>query len=473
MSLIHADILGGYGHGELQAAAGAMTIIEADDVADRLSNRRLYPTWNADKGKMINAWPKRMDLWAEYEELVVRAINDEENEAGSAMDVAEAHAYYLEHRAEMDAGAEISSEHLHLPREGEPQCQSALEYAMAFRIQIGDPAFQAECQNTPRRTASTPLLVISPFMVQSRTSGIPRRIVPDSCTRIFLGVDIGKGKLHAVAMATPAAIRQGHIVDYGIWPIQAVEGDARRRDTEAYQALDRAVYQALVGLRQRLEAEPYRYADGRACPIDLACCDVRFMPDAVNRFCDERNNWISFMGVNSRTWPRPSETCRVSAHIYARLNGIDGSGQLRWRHYQNSDTHKRFVHEGFRIDSGQPGSIALFGSRMSEHREYAEHICAESYIETGPNEFKWVSANTGAENHLLDCTGLCFVGASRRSLKTFGHAGDLMPGTAPEEPAEAVAASGEAQDTKGTTTPVERPTPAPAKRIRQSEALNF
>jgi hypothetical protein len=137
------------------------------------------------------------------------------------------------------------------------------------------------------------------------------------------------------------------------------------------------------------------------------------MPDAVNRFCDERRNWHSMRGFARKDLPRPGPHCIVTQFVFAKRTGTGAA----WRHWHDSDAHKRFVHEGFRVSPGHPGELSLFGSLPTAHREFADHICAEVYEEHGPDDYRWVHA--GGPNHWLDATALCYAGASRRSLTVF------------------------------------------------------
>ncbi|MFW5857918.1 MAG: terminase gpA endonuclease subunit [Planctomycetota bacterium] len=415
LQVIARDVMGTRGHGEKVSAVANVTVVRQNDVADQLVNRELNPQWNGRRVALMPEMPERLDLWQAYESIIWRAVHDPEDTTTEPNNCAAARAFYEAHRAEMDRGCVVTNEHIHLGRSGESECASAIQYCMNLRIQSGADAFEAEYNNNPSSVGALPLLALSPHMVMSRANGIPRGTAPEGHDRLMVGLDVGKGTLWMVAIAFSEQGRRGHILDYGSWEVAPVDADARTRDTAAYQALDIAVYQALVSVRTRLEMQPYLRADGSPLPVDVAAVDVGFMPDAVNRACDERKHWFSMKGYGRKDLPRPGRDVIVSQFLYARRNGIGG----RWRHYQDADAHKRFVHEGFRVPAGQPGSLTVFGDLPTAHREFAGHVCAEVYVETGPGEYRWEIREAGAPNHWLDAAALCYAAASRRQLSVF------------------------------------------------------
>lgn len=79
------------------------TILHYDSVANRKHKK---PRWVRRKFRAVNRWPDRMDLWQEWEALF---LNETASESDSPEpEVSAADAFYAEHQAEMNQGAEVS-----------------------------------------------------------------------------------------------------------------------------------------------------------------------------------------------------------------------------------------------------------------------------------------------------------------------------------------------------------------------------
>jgi predicted phage terminase large subunit-like protein len=88
------------------------------------------PGWISQRFQAIQRWPDRMDLWREWEEIYA--------DIELADSAARARQFYENHRAEMDAGAELL-----WPDEED------LYTLMCMRVEGGRTAFEREKQNVP------------------------------------------------------------------------------------------------------------------------------------------------------------------------------------------------------------------------------------------------------------------------------------------------------------------------------------
>ena len=104
------------------------TVLHYDSVLARFLKN---PLWNRKVFKAIIKWPDRMDLWDQFEELLLNADNPQAGEA-SAM------ALYQAHQTAMDAGAQVSWPALR-----------PLVRLMIKRAREGHEAFDSEQQNDP------------------------------------------------------------------------------------------------------------------------------------------------------------------------------------------------------------------------------------------------------------------------------------------------------------------------------------
>ncbi|WP_414198167.1 phage terminase large subunit [Pseudomonas sp. F1_0610] len=124
------------------------TILHYDSVLSRLLRN---PLWKRRHFKSILTWPDRMDLWEQWEELLLN--NDDE---GAAAD-----AFYQANQAEMKAGAVISWP------DGQP-----LLTLMKKRARDGRDAFDSEQQNDPVQGDNAPFAACINFWVNRLTQWI-------------------------------------------------------------------------------------------------------------------------------------------------------------------------------------------------------------------------------------------------------------------------------------------------------------
>lgn len=104
------------------------TVLHYDSVLARFLKN---PLWNRKVFKAVIQWPERMDLWEQFEGLLLGAETPQQGEAA-------AQALYREHQAEMDRGAVVSWPALR-----------PLVKLMIRRAREGHSAFDSEQQNDP------------------------------------------------------------------------------------------------------------------------------------------------------------------------------------------------------------------------------------------------------------------------------------------------------------------------------------
>lgn len=104
------------------------TVLHYDSVLARFLKN---PLWNRKVLKAIIQWPDRMDLWEQFEGLLLNAESPQEGEAAAM-------ALYREQQAEMDRGAKVSWPALR-----------PLVKLMIRRAREGHSAFDSEQQNDP------------------------------------------------------------------------------------------------------------------------------------------------------------------------------------------------------------------------------------------------------------------------------------------------------------------------------------
>lgn len=104
------------------------TVLHYDSVLSRFLRN---PLWNRKVLKAIITWPSRMDLWDQWEQLLLGGDTPQDGQAA-------ADAFYSEHRAAMDEGAVVSW----------PAVRPLVKL-MIKRARDGHAAFDSEQQNDP------------------------------------------------------------------------------------------------------------------------------------------------------------------------------------------------------------------------------------------------------------------------------------------------------------------------------------
>lgn len=104
------------------------TVLHYDSVLARFLKN---PLWNRKVFKAIIKWPDRMDLWDQFEELLLNADNPQAGESAAM-------ALYQANQAEMDRGAQVSW-----------PAVRPLARLMIKRAREGHDAFDSEQQNDP------------------------------------------------------------------------------------------------------------------------------------------------------------------------------------------------------------------------------------------------------------------------------------------------------------------------------------
>ena len=94
---IAGDVLGLAGPGVQISAMMLCTVIYPGDLSERHLDNEKNPDWQGTRTKMLEAFPRRLDMWDQYAEIRLQAIR---TRAG----VGEANDFYIANRAAMDEG---------------------------------------------------------------------------------------------------------------------------------------------------------------------------------------------------------------------------------------------------------------------------------------------------------------------------------------------------------------------------------
>lgn len=411
------------------------TITSRDSAAYHYSSLESKPAWSGERIPAIAEWPERKDLWAQYVELRQSGKNLLDDE-GKPRDVfgREAHALYLENREAMDAAAVLSNPYnfeADLLPDGTPKQLSALQRCYDYIADNGLPSFLTEHQNDPPEDSGATESGISVQLVQRQTSGYGQGEIPEGCTVLVHGVDVGKWWIHWVVRA----FRQdgtGFVIDYGR---QNVYGTKANSDEGLDRAIKREVLRRITDFREQAYSQQIRES--------LTLVDSGYRTDAVYAACVEAGPGVmpvkgfgQSAGCIKAVWNdiarRTKDKTPICDGVFLSTHREPGEPTFKFV-CCSADQWKAWEHDRWMTAHDKPGCLFLYGAKSEdgrsmtpdqrEHGHYAHHICAEVEIEEehkGALRRRWKAKNK--ENHWLDASYYCDVAAAIKGVRVLGNA---------------------------------------------------
>lgn len=412
--IIDGDLMGLAGPGESISGCMLMTVIEANDLADRYLDPKRHGEWGVVRSKMIEEWPDELDgLWQEYKILYLKNLREEpENRKNLHIE------FYQNNREAMDKGSRVYWEH----RKKETDV-SAIQHAMDLFFRLRN-AFLSEYQNEPLQRTSGAPYQIDEIQVMESTNGLDRFHAPKDAPFIVTMTDINFSGLNTVVLAsTNNAVV--HVIDWGTYP----EGNEPLYDPGKKKnkiAEEIAIVRAL-DYHIREITQPRYFRDGKMVSPDLTLIDCGNWMELVFRWCKMNAH---LMG-SERVYPSRGR----SDNKYRPTQCVGPPGDnwhvADWKYgrvlVHNADYWRMKAQQGFITPAPAPGSITLYGKNPSNHKRFADEVCAEvleDYIELtdqGNRFYKW-GRKVGVANDLLDAlvgarAGVSCLGARESSIE--------------------------------------------------------
>ena len=414
-AILSGAVLGLAGPGKKIAGMMPCTVIRPADMADRILDRDLHPEWNGERTQMVYSFPTATKRWEEYAKLRGDGMR-----AGRGL--ADATAFYVANRAEMDAGARVAWE----ARFNHDEI-SALQHAMNLKLQ-GEVAFWAEYQNQPLPEVAEENDALTADLIMAKVNGHERGVVPLDASHLTAFIDVQQKALFWVVCGWSDDFT-GYVLDYGTWP------DQRRayftlRDLRITMAattkgagLEGQIYAGLEAATGQLMGRRWRRDDGAELTIERLIIDANWgqSTDVVYQFCRQSAHTAlitpshgRFVGAASIPFSeyRRKRGDRVGLHW--RVPAVVGRHTVRHLLY-DTNFWKSFLHSRLAVPMGDPGCLSLSGHDPERHRLIAEHLTAEYRVRTegrGRVVDEWRLRPEGFDNHWFDGVVGCAVGAS-------------------------------------------------------------
>lgn len=312
------------GHDSTIACVVNGTIIQRDDLMDRLRDPLQYPGWQGETVQMVSAWSDAHEThWlGEYARL--RKSFDPAMPGDQDRAKAEANAYYVAHRVAMDTGCVVSWEHC-FDHELEV---SAIQHAYNFLIDDGEDVFASECQQNPLRSDEDQEKLTQKDIIH-KLSGLARREVPGNAEKLVCFIDTQDESFWFVVVAWTADFA-GFVIDYGAWPDQhsldASKKKLRQSLSQKYKSLKTREARWRAGLSDLCDGvlgREWLDSEGKGHSIAAAFVDVADGDSSL-----EVRSWVKA----STKWNkilRPSMGAKMRAGQSSFASSKRGKDELR------------------------------------------------------------------------------------------------------------------------------------------------
>lgn len=380
------------------AAVMASTPIEPDDISERYADPERHPEWLTTTEQLVARFGP--------EEWITRYLAEvaRDNLAHDVM-LTRSRAFYVEHRAEIEDGAEVMDD-----LDFDPMLEvSAYQHALNRLHMMKPKAFYSECQMKPTRAQG--VFRLEARRVAKNLSGYDLGTVPPECDQGILAyVDVndivglrweimafGKGRVTAT-------------LAYGRYP---ATGTLYPRGTPL-AAIPAYLAPAMRAVASTIRATVFKTPDGEDQRVRAICFDGGWKTDTVAAVVAELNATYMSNGdiPMSVAWSKGFAASQYSRYHHEKAMATEGLRAAEECHTWatangmylaiNADYWKEVSQSSFLAEALTPSSSCLYGSDPARHYEYALEVCAEELIAksnhakygtawtwkiTGPNHF--------------------------------------------------------------------------------------
>ena len=400
----------------------ACTVIAPDDLAERLLDREQHPAFQGERTQLVNRWPDDpAERWDTYLSMRARSLA-----AGGNGE--EATAFYAEHRAEMDAGAEVGWE----ARFDAATELSALQHAYNLKQRFG-AQFGPEFQNQPVERNDASLAALSPEQLRGRIVRTPRGTVPADVERLTAFIDVQQDILWWMVCGWKTGLG-GHVVDYGGWPDQRRSYFTKRDAKKHYAHLlpgasqTAQIRNALDGCIDHLLGRAWPRAGGGDLRIEMLGIDEGWAPsqDVIYQLCAESKHGgllipCKGVGVHARQEPFPDRKAKPGQRIGHHWMLTRAPNRALPHLVVDANRWKGQIREGLLAPLGDPSAITFYDD---EHGMLNDHLTAERATPVTANgrTLDVFDEIPGRDNDLGDCLSGCAVTASLRGVSASAQA---------------------------------------------------
>ncbi len=408
--LIEKGFMGLGGHQKQIAAFMTSTPIAPDDLSDLYATK---PSWKTFTFPMLlsepDCWGMPGDLWQQYFKIKQDAIHNSESEHAAA------NAFYAEHRAEMDAGAEVLNPAFY-DRETE---LSGIQHAMNLRFANGEDAFAAEYQMRPVRQHDV-LQINTPLILSRVSKGTQPFYIPPDTIFTACATDLNPSYGFTTAVVAFDKNQSGFVTYYEVFagdPLPIHEDIPERLRAQL-------LTQALINHGREIVG----WCRGHGIAINRWGVDAGGKQwDAVCNFAKISRahcgcNCLPMVGRAGRAW-NPRVKSRVTDERNGTVLCADTAQGWRWLVF-NADYWRETAQRAWLGEVGTPGGLSLFDGNGTRHGEFAAQIAAEQLdykitLQDGRTEYRWKTI--GRKHDYGDAITMCFALAGSFGISSGGY----------------------------------------------------
>lgn len=393
------------GAGQSISAICPCTVIEKEDMADKVLNRKEYPEWQGERLKALYQFPTKMELWDEYSEI--RNKDLEEDGDGSI-----ATKFYKAHRAEMDEGSVVA-----WPERFTKKEISGLQYLMN-KYYENKAAFQSEFQQEPIVENITGEQ-LTPGHILDKLNGYARYEVPLTASCLTAFIDVQKDVLFYAVCAWGNDFT-GSVIDYGTFPKQNKRYFTLSDLSPTLESvfpkigMEGRLRRGLERLTEEILNKEYFRPDKVAMKISKCFIDANWgnSTDIVYSFCRETKFANIVTPSHGKYFGARDKPIMYKKRVPGETIGHNwyypNSSKSRAIRHIIIDTNywKTFLYNRILTASGDSGCFTVFGSDKREHTLFSEHLSNEFWTPTVGNErlvYEWKMRPGKTENHWFDC----------------------------------------------------------------------
>ena len=381
----------------------ALTVIAENDVADQLLNPELHPEYNGIRRRMLTRMPDDMETVEAYIEHCLEV----ERNVPKSKRAAARNEFYLEHREQLEAGAESSwPQRYDANRMGELSAIQHAYHLMAFK---GMDSFYCEGQQEPNKAGKEASVRCKPKQIKSKQHETTAGIVPTRFRlqtefatdedreqyrppRLAIAIDVQHESLWWTAGVCSQDFEVA-ILANGIYPEQPrryVRRDklpVRLSHLHPDLEVEDRIRVALMRLIGELSTREWEIDGGGTMTADMIVGDARegTLTRPIGKAFREADapsscKVIPFMGYGIGADKKPMLEYRVGD---GETNGFHWfEGRIAALGQQNVFKVDKYfwqteAHRMFRTELGKSGSLSLPNDHEHNHDLYADHLVSE------------------------------------------------------------------------------------------------
>ncbi len=418
--LISGAVLGMAGPGKKISAVMPCTVINQDDMADRLLDREKHPLWRGTRTQMLSSMPTNMEEWDKYFEVYQAcALLEPPN-------FKEANKLYRRKRKVLDAGAEAT-----WPERKNDDEVSAIQHAMHLycRDQL---AFASEYQNDPINEEFTETYLSKPEIL-AKQHAQKRGLVPQEAATIKGYVDVQMDVMFYEIWAYSDRFDGFKILE-GTWPDQKrpyfTKSNLRHTLKKKYKritSLEGRIRQGVLDLWDYLLGMEFkRDGDSNIMQISKLGTDTGYHGNdlrAAWRDTPHKSRIQLTRGQGYTASKKPQALKTLKKGEQSGFGWYLPLARNRIRTLEiDTNKMKSFFHRRLQTSLGDPGSFSLYKAPEKQHQLAADHYKAERPLTLeGPyGKVEQWEELPGQDNDFFDCAVGCAAIASFDGVAMIG-----------------------------------------------------